>query len=180
MKNVNAIGSGIGVLCISAVVLIMSAAAARAAEQGGLLVDIQKKVSNRSDRNTPNGVGSMNVDRTMSLKVDVKNNASRLMPETKIAYIVLIQRWASESGNIERYEGTGKLEGLGVSHSTSVVLGDFAIGGHMHGTSDMHVDKMVAWKIVIERDGKKLEFTNTSTFDALNTRARPGAKKGGN
>ena len=46
----------------------------------------------------------------------------------------------------------------------------------MHGTSEMHMDKMVAWKIVIERDGKKLEFTNASTFDSMNKRAKPGAQ----
>jgi hypothetical protein len=158
-----------------AAALAVTTPLARAEEKEGLLVDVQKKVVNRNDKNTPGGVGSMTVDRTLSLKVDMKNNAIRDMPETKADYTVLIQRWAMETGRIERYEGTAKVDALAVGHTESVLLGEFHIGGHMHGSSEMHVDHMLAWKVVIERDGKKLEFMSNGSFDSMNKRAKPGS-----
>ena len=157
--------------------LVLTACPARAEEKGGLLVDVQKKVLSRNDQNTPKGVGSVNVSRILSLKVDIKNNAMRDMPETKISYTVLIQRWGTETGNIERYDGEAKVEAMNIAHGQSVTLGEFPIGGHLHGSSEHHVDHMLAWKVVIERDGKKLDFSNTGSFDALSKRARPGSKK---
>jgi hypothetical protein len=132
-------------------------------------------VLNRNYKNTVNGVGSMEVDRTLSLKVDITNASMRDMPETKAEYIVLIQRWGSEIGSIERYEGSAKVDPLLVSRNESVLLGEFHIGGHMHGTSEMHVDHLLAWKVVIERDGKKLDFVSTASFDSMNKRAKPGS-----
>ncbi len=145
-----------------------------AEEKGGLLVDIQKKVLARGDRNTPNGVGSTEIDRTLSLKMDVKNNTMKPMPEAKVSYTVLLQRWGTETGNVERFTGEAKIEALGMTHSGTVIMGEFHIGGHMHGTSEMHVDRLLAWKVVIERDGKPVEFVSASSFESLNKRARPG------
>ena len=176
MKKNHSIGQGVFIAC-TGVLFFTAAAVTHADERGGLLVDVQKKVVSRGDQTTPRGVGSSNVDRTLSLKLDIKNNAMREMPEAKIEYIVLIQRWGSETGNIERFQGAAKAEALGISHSGSVLLGEFHIGGHLHGGSEHHVDHIAAWKVIIERDGKKLEFMSTSSFDSLNKRARPGAKK---
>ncbi len=157
--------------------LLLAVCPARAEEKGGLLVDVQKKVLSRNDQTTPRGVGNVNVSRTLSLKVDLKNVSMRDMPETKISYIVLIQRWGSETGNIERYVGEAKMEAMNIANGQSVTLGEFPIGGHLHGSSEHHVDHMLAWKVVIERDGKKLDFSNTGSFDALSNRARPGSKR---
>ena len=173
MKKLNVSGRRVSLLFTSAVALIVATAPARADEKGGLLVDVQKKVLNRNDQNTPKGVGSVNVDRTLSLKVDIKNNSMRDMPESNIAYAVLIQRYASEAGSVERYEGNAKVDAMTIAHGQSVVLGEFPIHGHMHGGSEHHVDHIIAWKVVIERDGKKLEFMSTSSFDSMNQRAKP-------
>ena len=163
------------VVCACAILACLSSSPARADEKGGLRVDVQKKVLNRNDKNTVNGVGTVEVDRTLTLKVDITNAAMRDMPETKADYIVLIQRWGSETGNIERYEGSAKVDALLMSRAESVLLGEFHIGGHLHGTSEMHVDHLVAWKVVIERDGKKLEFSSTASFDSMNKKAKPGS-----
>jgi hypothetical protein len=164
-------------LFICALGLFCSIIPASAEEKGGLLVDIQKKVLLRGDRNTVNGVGSTEVDRTLSLKMDVKNVTMRNMEEAKVTYTVLLQRWGTESGSIERFAGQAKLEALGMTHSGSVVMGEFHIGGHMHGSSEMHVDRLLAWKVVIERDGKPVEFVSTSSFESLNKRARAGSTR---
>jgi hypothetical protein len=55
-----------------------------------------------------------------------------------------------------------------------MAVGEYHIGGHVHGSSDMHVDQLAGWKITIDQDGKKTEFRSGSTFDALNARAKDG------
>lgn len=154
-------------------VALLAVASARAAEKGGLLVDVSKRSVNKNDKVTPNGVGNMTVDRDQTLKMDVKNTSSKDLPATPVESIVLVQRWESETANIERYTGKAQLEALHPAQTSSVQVGEFHIGGHMHGSSEMHVDHVVAWKVTLMRDGQKLEFTSGSNFDSLDRRAKP-------
>jgi hypothetical protein len=145
-----------------------------AVEKNGLLVEIGKKVMNRNDKVTVNGVGNMQIDHDLTLKLDIKNTASKDLPETPVDAVVLIQRWGfSESSNIERYAATAKIPPLHSAQTTSVDVCQCHIGGHMHGSSDMHVDKVIAWKVTLMRDNQKVEFTSSSNFDTLDKRARP-------
>lgn len=139
-----------------------------AAENGGLFVDVQKVSLERHDTPHP---GLTTIDRTMALRINISNNAMKDMPETTLKYVILIQRWGMEVGRIERVEGELKLEPLAHMRTVQVSAGEVHIGGHLHGTGTQHVDKMAAWKITIERDGKSLEFLSNSTFDALNRQA---------
>ena len=148
-----------------------------AVEKGGLLVEISKKTVNRNDKVTVNGVGNMEIDRDQTLKMDVKNNSSKDLPETPIESVVLVQRWGGELSNLERFTGTAKIPPLHPGQTTSVDVGQFHIGGHMHGSSDRHVDKVFAWKISLMRDGQKVEFTSSSEFEAYDRRIKPGANK---
>lgn len=156
------------------VLLIFTIIPLHAAEKGGLLVDISKKTIARKDRTTPYDAGSSVVDRTLALKLDVKNNSTKDLPSTPVHYIVLIQRWgSSERENLERFEGNGTIEALRPANSTSVQLGEFHIGGHMHASSERHVDHIAGWKVVITRNGKSVEFTSGPTFETMNDRAKP-------
>lgn len=162
-------------LLLAAIFLFGFAPCLSAAEGGGLLVDVSKSVAKRNDigTTTTRHIGTMSVDRTMTLKVNVRNTAAKDMLETEIQYVVLIQRWRmSESAEVERIEGTAKLPAIMMSHDTSVNLGEFQISGHMHGTSDRHMDHLAAWKIIITRDGKKIEFTSGSNFTQLDDKAK--------
>ena len=148
---------------------------AKAAEQGGLLVNVSKKTIARNDGRDSFSSGFKSVDRMLTLKLDVKNTSMKAFEPATVEYVVLIERWAiGEKGAVERFEGTKPLEQLLPSNSASLLLGEYQIGGHMHGTSDMHVDHLVAWKVVVPRDGRKLEFTSGSNFDTLNRRVRSG------
>lgn len=153
--------------------LFLTIAAVDAAEKGGLLVEISKKTTARNDKVTVNGVGNMEIDKDQTLKVDIKNNSSKDLPETPIDSIVLVNRYFTETANVERYTGTAKIPPLKPGQTTSVDLGSFHIGGHMHGSSDMHVDKVVAWKVSLTRDGQKLDFSSSSSFDNLDKKAKP-------
>jgi len=154
---------------LAASLLLLSASPLLAAEKDGLLVDISKRIVARNDHATPQGVGNMEVDRLMSLKLDVTNKSMKDLPAGKAEYIVLIQQWGyDEKHSYRRYEGSHNLEAIRAANSTSAFLGEFRISGHMHGTSDRHVDQFAAWKVIITKGDKKVEFVSTSRFDALN------------
>jgi len=145
----------------------------RAAEKGGLLVEICKSMLVRNDGQVPSGFRIRSVDRTMTLKMGVKNTSNKDMSATTVEYVALVQRWGfTESGNVERYQGTKPLDALPVAHDTRILLGEFHIGGHLHGPSERHVDHLAAWKVTITRDGQKLEFTSGANFESLNLRAQ--------
>ena len=149
-----------------------------AAEKNGLRVDISKRTIARSDKTSVRGLGSTSVDRNCVLKLDVTNNASKDFPESPVHYVILVQRWGlSESHNIERYEDDGVISSLRPAQTTSVKGGEFHLGGHLHGTSEMHVDKVAAWKVVITRNGEKVEFTSGSSFDSMDKSAKPAMTK---
>lgn len=159
---------------VSAVALLLAALSVQAEEKGGLLVEISKKVVGRNDKVTVNGVGNMTIDHDVTLKLDVKNTSNKEFPQTPVDSVVLVQRWGiSESASVERYTGTAKIDALHPAQNTSVDVGSFHIGGHMHGSSDRHVDKVVGWKVTLTRDGQKLEFTSSSNFESMDRRARP-------
>ncbi len=166
----------VNLLAVSFLSLSLFVTSALAVEKAGLLVEISKKVVNRNDKVTVNGVGNMEIDHDMTLKMDVKNTSSKDLPETPIESVVLIQRYFSESATFERYTGTAKITPLHPAQVVSVDVGSFHIGGHMHGSSDMHVDKVAAWKITLTRDGQKVEFTSGSNFETLNKRAKDATK----
>ena len=156
--------------------LFLPATSLQAVEKAGLLVEIGKKTVANNDRVTVNGVGNMAIDHDLVLKIDVKNASNKELPETPIDSIVLVQRWgSSETPRFERYTGTAKLEPLHPAQTGSVDVGQYHIGGHMHGSSDRHVDKVMGWKVTLMRDGQKVEFTSSAGFDAMDKRATPAS-----
>lgn len=138
-----------------------------AVENGGLLVDVQKVSLDRHDTGY---AGETHVDRTMTLKVNIKNNSLKEMPETSLKYVILVQKWGN--GPIKRSEGEVKLEKLLPSRTVSVNVGELHIQGYMDGTSDRNVDRIAGWKIVIIRDGRALDFLSNTNFDVLNRRVK--------
>jgi len=107
----------------------------------------------------------------MALKINIQNNSMQAVPETTLNYVIVIQRWGLETPHFERSEGQVKLATLPPSCTVTANAGEIHIGGHMHGTSERHVDHIAGWKITIPRDGKNLDFTSGG-FDALNDRAK--------
>lgn len=148
-----------------------------AIDKEGMTVNVSKRIINRNDTVHHDGIGDMEIDRTMTLRLDVKNTSRKTMAATTVAYTVLVQRWNfGEREDIESYSGTMPIEEIVSLNAISSSLGEYRIGGHMHGTSDRHTDRMLAWKVVIERDGKKVEVLSTPRFEALNKRATDKTK----
>ncbi len=141
---------------------------ARAVEKDGLRVDVQQTVLDRND-----GRPSIwrEINRTMALKLKVTNNGFADLPEGKVKYTVLIQRWGSETGNVARYSGEAEIPAMLRRKAAELVLGEFTIGGHLHGTSRMHVDDLAGWKLEFSIGEKKVVISSSSSFDRMDGRA---------
>jgi hypothetical protein len=93
--------------------------------------------------------------------------------------VILVRRWGlSETGSTERYAKELKLDPLKPSQEIDLLLGEYHIGGHMHGSADYHVDQVVAWKVSVDHAGKKVEFLSNPKFEAENKRAVNAPKTG--
>lgn len=154
--------------------LLGSLVLAQAEEREGLRVEIVPKiVADRSEK--PGAVQSLQarVDKDMSLKATVKNVSMKEMPEGSLDYVILVSRWtADEKEQIARYTGTEKLPALKPAEQVEVAVGQYQIGGHRHGTSPRHEDKLAGWKLVATPAGRRIEFRTPATFEAMSSRAQ--------
>ena len=153
--------------------LTIVAVTARGEEKQGIRLDVTPHMAeNRSDR--PRfGSGFAEIDKTMAMKVAVKNTSMNDMPEASLAYTFIVERWdPSEKGSYSSYTGTQQVKALRPADQVVLDIGTYKIGGHRHGTSSRHEDKLAGWKIVVTRGQQQTEFSSTSNFAALEARAR--------
>ncbi len=146
---------------------------ARAEEKQGIRLDVTPHMAeNRSDR--PRfGSGFTEIDKTMAMKVAVKNTSMNDMPEASLTYTFIVERWdPSEKGTYSSYTGTQQVKALRPADQVVLDVGTYKIGGHRHGTSPRHEDKLAGWKIVVTRGAQQTEFSSSSNFAALEARAR--------
>ena len=146
---------------------------ALAEDKNGLRLLVSKKTLDRADGKAGY---TKEIDRTMALKAQIKNISNQDLPDGKISGVVLIRRWATETGSVDRYSKEIKLDPMRTAQELEELVGEYHIGGHMHGSSDRHVDQVVAWKISVEHAGKKTEFLSNDTFESLNKRATDAAR----
>jgi len=154
--------------------LLIAIPFARAEEREGLCVEIVPNIAaDRSEK--PGSTQSLQakVDKDMSLKATVKNVSMKELPEGSIEYVILVSRWtADEKEKISRYTGTEKLPGLKPAEQVEVAVGQYQIGGHRHGTSSRHEDKLAGWKLVATPAGRRIEFRTPSSFEAMSNSAQ--------
>lgn len=155
----------------------LAAATLFAAEKEGLRVEVVPKMLSDSGP-LPNYAQSQTpVDQDMSLKATIKNVSMKDAPEGSIDYIVLVQRWGTETAAYSSYKGTEKLPGLRFADQVEVDIGKYHLGGHLHGSSEQHKDKLAGWKIVVTQGDKKVEFISPPNFETLNKTAKPDRER---
>ncbi len=144
-----------------------------AMEKDGLRVEIVPKVV--ADRSAYPSSFSLTteVDEDMSLKATIRNVSMKDSPESTIDYVVIVQRWDAERSLYNSYKGSEKLQALRFGEQVEVDIGNYHLGGHLHGNSPQHKDKLAAWKIVVNQGGKTIELVSASNFDSLNKVAEP-------
>lgn len=142
-------------------------------EKEGLRVEVVPKVLSDASEVANATRDSTPVNQEMSLKATFKNISMKDMSEGSIEYVVLVQRWAAEIGGYLSYKGTEKLPAIRFGDQVEVDIGKYHLGGHLHGLSDMHKDRLAGWKIVVTQGAKKIEISMPSNFEALNRAAKP-------
>jgi hypothetical protein len=141
-----------------------------AVEKDAFLVE----VSNRSlERNDSIGVFGREIDRTITLRARIKNTGFKPKDEGKIGFAIYIRKWGtSETESIEVIRGEENLPALLPAKETFVELGEYRIGGHMHGTSKRHMDEMLGWKITLISGAMKTELESSSKVSTWDKRAK--------
>lgn len=152
-------------------------AIAHAEDKNGIRLSVTKRTLERAD-DGPSRSYSQSVHRKMALKAAVQNiSMGKDLPDAKVSSIVIIRTWtSSETGSFLRYTNTAKMEPLKKAAQAELNVGEFLIGGHLHGTLEHHVDQVAAWKITFDHGGKVTEFVSSTSFDALDKRARDAVK----
>jgi hypothetical protein len=151
---------------------LLFALPALAEDKGGLRVMVTKKTVDRADGKPGY---TREIDRSMAMKATVKNISNKDLPEGKIGCVILVRRWTTETGATERYTKELKLDALKTAQESELLVGEYHIGGHLHGTATYHVDQVVAWKLTVEHEGKKTDFLSSANFDSENKRATDAA-----
>jgi hypothetical protein len=153
---------------VVAVSLVGLSSSGMAEDKNGIRLMVTKKTLDRADGKPGY---SREIDRTMALKAALKNISTKDLGEGKIECIILVRRWATETGSTERYTKELKLDPMKTAQELELLVGEYHIGGHMHGNLDYHVDQVAGWKLTVEHAGKRTEFLSSPQFESLNKRA---------
>ena len=148
---------------------------ARAEEKEGVRLEIVPQIEENRSSSRSSTSSISPVDKDMSLKAAIKNVSMKDAPEGSISYVILVNRWnPAEQEKITQYTGTEKLPALRPAEQVQVDVGKYHIGGHRHGSSARHEDKLAGWKVTVTQGARSVEFHTPSTFDALHRAAKPG------
>src|SRR5690242_15288416 len=77
-----------------------------AAEKEGLRVEVVPKLLVDRSASTNSTIFTTAVDQDMALKATIKNISMKDNPEGSIDYVVLVQRWNTETPSYSRFNGT--------------------------------------------------------------------------
>jgi hypothetical protein len=151
-----------------AAVAVLGSAAIHAEDKGGFRVEVSTKTLDRNDGKNDGYIRE--IDRLMTLKLKVTNISMKPAFEQSVEYVLLVQRWGdSEQARYDRITGSASLPKLSPTENAEVTLGEYRIGGHLHGTSRRHLDELAGWKLKFVP--ANVEFRNTSQFDTIEKRA---------
>jgi hypothetical protein len=155
-------------MMVLAALAVLGSAVIRAEDKGGFRVEVSTKTLDRNDGR--NDGYTQEIDRLMTLKLKTTNISMKPALEQSVEYVIIVQRWgASEQARYDRITGTASFAALPPTKDAEVTLGEYRIGGHLHGTSRRHLDELAGWKLKFIP--ANLEFRNTSQFDTLEKRA---------
>lgn len=138
-------------------------------EKNGLRVTVAKKTLDRND--TRGGYYSYDrIERTMGLKVTVKNVSMKDFPAGELEYSILVKNYNYSPTTYELYQGKESLSALRLADSVDVVIGAAEINGWRD--SDYHAQDKLDYQIIIKHGGKEtIRVASNPAFDAMARRA---------
>jgi len=148
--------------------LLVIAMPGRGEEKGGFKIDVFKKTLDRSDQRFSSYYTSRRIDRLEGLKIVIKNQTFKPMPDGEMKWEMLNRKHYSST--VESVSGTEKLNALRPAEAVEFVIGGVQTEGYRDSSSSTK-DK-VEWQIIIMQGGKEVVKVNsTPAFDSLSSRA---------
>lgn len=142
-----------------------------AQEKNGYRILVQKTTLARDDERNQ-GYYYDKIDRTLGLKVNVRNISMKVKPEAVIEYFLIVKRWGYSPMRFEKYTGTEPLPSLKQQEAADFVLGKARIGGYSKNNNKRYQDEVEAWKVVIKEEGVEVAaFQSGSSFDKVYEKA---------
>jgi len=140
---------------------------ASAQEKNGYRISVQKTTLARDDYRG-GGYYADKIDRTLALKVNIRNIGMKVKPEATIEFVILVKRWGYAPPRIEKFSGTEKLASLKQQEFADFTLGKVRIGGYANYGNKRYQDDVEAWKVLIKEEGiEAASFQSGSSFDRL-------------
>ncbi|MDR3402846.1 MAG: hypothetical protein P4L99_10150 [Chthoniobacter sp.] len=150
--------------CVVALALVLPAGAE---EKNGLQVSVQKVTLDRADVRGGD-VNMENLDRLMGLRVTIKNETFKSMPEGEVTWEILRRKY--DDNGIELTSGVEKLQHLKPGEGVEVTWGIVKILGYRNGAILRKDD--LDWELTFKQDGKEVaKFSSKPNFAMLLKRA---------
>ncbi len=146
-------------------------ATAKAEDKAGYRITVQKTTLTRDDIRTADAYADR-IDRTLGLKVAIKNVSMKDKAEAEISYAIIVSRWGYSPPRYEKYQGKEKLAALKPQEEVDLTLGKARIGGYANYANKRYQDKVEVWQVAIIQEGKEIaNFTNGSNYERLNAKS---------
>lgn len=136
-------------LVIVTLCMLSLGASSQAEDKNGFRITVQKTTLERDDvRGTD--IYLDKIDRTLGLKVAIKNISMKEKPESNVEYAIIVSRWGYSTPRYEKYAGTEKLPALKPQVEQDMTLGKARIGGYAGYANKRYQDKIEGWQISIK------------------------------
>ena len=138
----------------------------RAEDKNGYRVTVQKTTLERDDVRGPDAYDDK-IDRTLGLKVAIKNVSMKDKVEATVEYAIIVSRWAYSPPRYEKYAGSEKLPALKPQESHDLTLGKARIGGYANYGNKRYQDKVEAWQITITEGATPTTLQSGANYTRL-------------
>ena len=157
------------------VILTLTLLHLQAKEENGLRVEVQKSTLSKDDSRKDGYLDT--VDRTLGLKVFIKNISMKDLEPGKIDWIMIVERWGSGPSRFERYKGSEPLPALRTGQELTLTVGESQISGYK-GYGGTYQDKIEGWGVNVSHPNKApMTITSSSSFERLNAKAKDAVKE---
>lgn len=151
-------------LCAIALGLLVPASAE---EKNGLQVSVQKVTLDRADFRG-NDVNIENLDRTMGLRVSLRNTTFKEIVNGEVTWEIVKRKW--DNAALELTTGTEKLPRLRAGESVEITIGAARTSGQINGAS-LRKDEL-EWELTFKQGAREIaRFSSKSNFQTLLKRA---------
>lgn len=130
-------------------VMLLPGLSLLAEEKNGVRLSVQKTTL---DKLKTGSSSWSKVDKSLALRVNIKNTSLKDRPAGRITYDVIVLRYGTEE--LENFSDSVELEALPKGKDVEKELGNIQMSGYESVSNRRdYMDKIEAWKVTITHDG---------------------------